>query len=170
MPLDDWLGITVDLFSQFLHCLVVLFRLTTINEPGWDPEEVKKRADVFVVIDRACDVIDRIPVELGIVDADGPRSGLLFKTTYLFRAIKTLLMAEMAPHMPPIAPPPQGRSAAVDAVNAADSVAGAPVPDDFLMDLAAEPWLSDIFAPSWNAGMEGSIGFAMGQPLDGRLW
>ncbi|KAG4221965.1 hypothetical protein PC116_g29559 [Phytophthora cactorum] len=98
LPLRDWHGFTADLFTQFTQYLVVLFRLLTLDEPGWDPEEVRRRADVFAIIDRACLQVDRVPIVTGMVDAEGPRSGFFFKMSRLLRDVRTLFVAEMASH------------------------------------------------------------------------
>lgn len=143
MPLFNWIGINVDIFAHFTHCLVVLFKLTTLEAPGWDLEEVRRRANVFEILDRAAETVDRVPVTLGIVDAEGPRRGLLFKTSYLFRAIKALFLAEMGPQKQQLRQ--QSLSAAQDGgVGFGDD---GYVPDEFLMSLWDEPWFSDILRP-----------------------
>ncbi|KAI1112125.1 hypothetical protein F5Y14DRAFT_283342 [Nemania sp. NC0429] len=154
MPLFNWTGINVDLFAQLTHCLVVLFNLTTLETPGWDAEAVRRRADVFEMLDRAAETVDRVPATLGIVDAEGPRRGLLFKTSYLFRAIKTLFLAEMGPQKQQYQQQNQKQqqqqqqqalSVAQDgAVGFGDD---AYVSDEFLMSLWDEPWFSDILRP-----------------------
>ncbi len=151
LPLADWTGITVDSFNQFMHCVVVLFKLTTLDEPGWDLEEVRRRADVFEVLDRTCEKIERVPAMLGMVDADGPRNGLFFKTGYLLRAIKALFLEEMTPEKASSAaqtPYPGQGGGGTDGYVGDDSI-----PVDFLMGLADEPWLMDIFplAPEFGA-------------------
>lgn len=178
MPPLYWTGVSMDTFSQLTHTLVVLFRLTAhVDEPGWDRAEVRRRVDVLAVLDRACDVVERIPVALGIVDADGPRSGLFFKTTYLFRAIRTLFAREMglpvggggrggisssdgAGGLGAFSTVPGSAAGAAVAGSAQDgSVDGMGEPalvDDFIMNLSNEPWLSDLLAmgPSFNGGPE----------------
>ncbi|OAQ92095.1 Zn2/Cys6 DNA-binding protein [Purpureocillium lilacinum] len=138
MPLADWVGVNVDVFAQFTHTLVVVLRLNTVSEPGWDLQESCRRADVLEILDRACDTIDRVPPAIGMVDAKGPRSGLFFKTTYLLKAIKSLFVAEMGPKD------------------------GVSILDDFLMNLENEPWLSDILGPSWDAQFEGAMDMPFG--------
>jgi hypothetical protein len=147
MPTIDWVGINVDIFAQFTHCLVVLFKLTTLIETGWDLGEVRRRADVFHIIDHSCETIDRVPATLGIVDADGPRRGLFFKTTYLLRAIKTLFLAEMPPDLRQndLQSPDNGGSSTTT-----DFVGEVSFPDDFLLTLSDEPWLSDILDFSYS--------------------
>lgn len=153
MPLIYWTGISMDTFTQFTHSLVVLFRLTTLDEPGWDRAEVRKRADVFAMLDRACDLVDRIPGELGLVDAGGQRSGLFFKTNYLFRAIKQLFLREaMAKGIKVeqvISAAGQGMGAGADPqVPAYEST----TTDELIVDLSKEPWLADILDMNldWN--------------------
>jgi hypothetical protein len=79
----------------------VLFKLTTLHEPVWDVAEVKTRADIFKLLDLACDTVDRVVVEMGMVDASGQRHGLFFKANYLFRTIKALFLAETEPEVRP---------------------------------------------------------------------
>ncbi|KAI3323024.1 hypothetical protein HD806DRAFT_535520 [Xylariaceae sp. AK1471] len=146
MPLFNWVGITVDIFAQFTHCLVVLFKLTTLNETGWDLAEVRRRADVFEVLDRASEAIDRVPATLGIVDVDGPRKGLFFKTPYLLRTIKALFLAQMAPEPQPDAWQSPQNNVSGD-LNGAGGSLDSLIPDEVLMGLWDEPWLSDILVP-----------------------
>ncbi|KAI1198256.1 hypothetical protein F5X97DRAFT_299831 [Nemania serpens] len=144
MPLFNWVGINVDIFAHFTHCLVVLFKLTTLETPGWDLEEVRRRANVFEVLDRAAETVDRVPATLGIVDAEGLRRGLLFKTSYLFRAIKALFLAEMGPQKQQ---QQQQQSLPADQNGSVGFGDEGYVPDEFLMSLWDEPWFSDILRP-----------------------
>lgn len=131
----------MDTFAQFTHSLVVLLRLTTLEEPGWDRDEVRRRVDVFAILDRACERVDRIPGELGLVDsADGQRSGLFFKTNYLFRAIKQLFLRHA--------------KAGEDMESGFEAQASqaSTTENEFIMDLSNEPWLADLLDMdlAWN--------------------
>ena len=143
MPAADWVGFTVDTFAQFTHCLVVLFKLTKLEDPGWDVGEVRRRADVFNIMDRACEMIDHVPTALGIVDTDGPRKGLFSKTGYLLRATRALFSMEMGPKALS-----GGLQSPPTTDNSGDCSSEFPsegsIPDDFILGLADEPWLSDI--------------------------
>lgn len=150
----------MDTFSQLTHSLVVLFRLTTHDEDGWDQDEVRRRANVLTILDQACDVVESIPPALGIVDAEGPRSGLFFKTTYLFRAIKTLFMREMgskavAEGLSLVVP---DITTGVDA-SSMEALKEPALADDFVMTLSNEPWLADLLTmePTWNSVPEGNF-------------
>lgn len=147
IPPADLVGIQVDIFTQFLHCVVLLFKLTTIEETGWDISEVRRRADVFEILDSTCQQIESVTSVTGMVDADGPRSGLFFKAKYLWQAIKALLAAEMPPKILPAdlrIPQAKDRDTGSPAI-----VDEAPM-SDFLNNLADEPWLSDIFTYDWT--------------------
>lgn len=153
MPLTLWAGINVDTFAQFTHCLVVLFRLTTLDEPGWDLNEVRKRADVLEILDRSCEIIDRVPGALGIVDAVGPRRGLFFKTNYLLRAIKALFLSGMSTSIPG----DTSRSSNLGGGDnsSSDLSTASPLDDGFLMDLSDEPWFSEMMlGPTWDSGAD----------------
>lgn len=143
MPLFSWIGMSVDVFAQFTHCLVVLFKLTTLKRHNWDSDEVMRRANVFEVLDRAAETVDQVPVTLGIIDAKGPRRGLLFKTSHLFRAIKALFLTEIGPQK--TQEEQQSLSTAQDgSVEYGDDEY---LSDEFLKGLWEEPWFSDILMP-----------------------
>lgn len=147
MPLTDCVGVSVDNFTQFMGCLIVLFKLQVLDEPGWDVVEVKKRLDVYEVLDKFCDIIDQVGQAVGMVDADGPRSGLFFKTTYLLRAVKALFAEEMKSR----AIGDEGQ----DVGMSMDPAGG--VTEDFVMSSEDEIWLSNMFGPSWDFDVEGPI-------------
>ncbi|KAJ4387719.1 hypothetical protein N0V93_008318 [Gnomoniopsis smithogilvyi] len=158
MPLLHWTGVSMDIFTQFTHNLVVLFRLTTLDEPGWDIDQVRKRADVFSILDRACDLVDRIPGELGLMDADGQRSGLFFKTNYLFRAIKQLFLRQARAKGTQVekAVTNFGQGVEVESSPQMPAYESTTTTEDLIMDLSNEPWLADLLEMNldWNYGAE----------------
>lgn len=152
MPYALWVGIDVEFTAQVTHCLVVLFKLSMIEETGWDVREVKARADVFEIIDRHCDLLDRVPAELGLVDAPGPRKGILFKASDIFRMFKGFMRAKVAQSRPQdegsLASPDSGVMVRSDATSFVEE--DAMVLDSNFMELLEEPWASDIFNFSWD--------------------
>ncbi|XXG97576.1 hypothetical protein Hte_003881 [Hypoxylon texense] len=155
-PVHECIGVNVDVFSQFSQCLVVLFKLATLDEPGWDLEEVRRRADVFAILDRFYEFIEGVPAALGIVDAEGPRRGLFFKVKDVIRAIKTLFLAQLPPNAP------QGAAAAFPTPNSradGNEMNGAPefTLDPALMDDALLNMMyDDIQIPTWDFRSDGS--------------
>lgn len=128
----------------------MLFKLATLDEPGWDLEEVRRRADVFAILDRFYEFTEGVPAALGIVDAEGPRKGLFFKVKDVIRAIKALFLAELPPNAP------QGAAAAFptpDSGADGNEMSGAPefALDPSLMDDALLNMMyDDIQIPTWD--------------------
>ncbi|KAH6890687.1 hypothetical protein B0T10DRAFT_561185 [Thelonectria olida] len=148
-PPLDWVGINVDSFTQFTHCLVVLFKLTTLNEPDWDVAEVTRRADVFGILDEFCVKATQVPEMAGITDTDGLNRGIFTKTPALLKTIKALMMSEMEP--PPVVPiPEQNSGQGGDDGFLAGFTNESDASYDFLESLRHEPWLSDIMEYSWD--------------------
>ncbi|KAI0121427.1 hypothetical protein F4776DRAFT_630812 [Hypoxylon sp. NC0597] len=147
MPLSDWVGISVDIFTQFMQYFVVLFKLSILDEPGWDLQEVRRRANIFEILDRACDNIDRVPVITGMVDAEGPRSGLFFKMNCVLRDVKALFLAEMPPDIQLGAafPTPNSGPDAND-TNGNAELMDFTFSDEFLLSMLQE----NILGPGWN--------------------
>ncbi|KAF7559750.1 hypothetical protein G7046_g4416 [Stylonectria norvegica] len=153
MNLSELVGMDVEFFAQFLHCLVVLFKLVTLDEPGWDVQEVKRRADVLEILHRSSEIVDEVPMAMGLVDCPGPRRGLFFKASHLLRAIKALLAAEMqVDHLQGDLKQP-GEISSSNELSTSDFV----LTDDFLQALAAEPWLSDISRDAWDLGFDNTF-------------
>ncbi|OTA88096.1 hypothetical protein M434DRAFT_80645 [Hypoxylon sp. CO27-5] len=147
MPLGDWIGISVDIFTQFMQYFVVLFKLSILDEPGWDLQEVRRRADIFEILDRACENIDRVPVITGMIDAEGPRSGRFFKMNCILRDVKALFLAEMPPDLQPGAafPTPNSGPDAND-MNGSVELMDFTFSDEFLLSVLQE----NILEPGWN--------------------
>lgn len=135
IPVPTIAGITVDAFSQFMHALVILFRLSTLQEPGWDTDMVLSRANVLNILDKMTESIDRLPSVLDIVDTQGSRAGIFSKTSYLLRAIKTLFQKELG----------QGSSLGDQSSQEFDIDT-----TDFFVGLENEPWFWDVLGPMWN--------------------
>lgn len=143
----------MDTFAQFTHSLVVLLRLTTLEEPGWDRDEVRRRVDVFAILDRACGRVDRIPGELGLLDsADGTRNGLFFKTNYLFRAIKQLFLRHAKEKVTEVEQTVSTAGKGVESGFEAQAFQASTTEDGLIMDLSNEPWLADLLDMdlAWN--------------------
>ncbi|KAI1381383.1 hypothetical protein F4677DRAFT_402845 [Hypoxylon crocopeplum] len=155
MPLHDWLAITTDTFSQFTQCLVILFKLATLEEPGWDLEEVKRRADVFEILDRACEIISNGPTTSSILNAEAQPISLIPKTLHLFRTIKAMFLAEMPQNIPASAaafPTPDSGLGGIDMNDAFDFMGDEVFADEFLLNMMHE----DILTSAWDFRQDNS--------------
>lgn len=160
----ELLGISVDIFSQFTKCLVVLYKLTLLSGPNRDNDDFRERANVFTYLDRAIEVIMRIPAATGVTDADGPRKGLAFKAPYLLQAIRVLFVRGLEQ---------QGVYAALPAASNSDmpilafpttaegGFSERTLSEDFLASLSEETWLSDVFGTTWTMTPDQFEGFGV---------
>ncbi|KAL8329814.1 hypothetical protein RB597_005209 [Gaeumannomyces tritici] len=110
-PLGWIADVDLNGYVQMTHCLVQLFRLHTLPDdkchgdgdgdggPGLDLADIRRRADVFKVIDTLCDEMDKIPGAYEMVDAPGPRRGLFFKAAAHLRIIKGMMLSQLPEHM-----------------------------------------------------------------------
>lgn len=99
MPLAGWMGMSVELFSQLMHGIVVIYKLLIISETGWEPCQVKRRVDPFAILDRLTGMAPHVCAELRLVDAPGPRSGVMFKGPRIFQLVKQFLAAKLPPRV-----------------------------------------------------------------------
>ncbi|KAI1451221.1 hypothetical protein F4805DRAFT_452224 [Annulohypoxylon moriforme] len=152
MPLGDWIGFPADIFTQFMQFLVVNFRLTILDEPGWDAQEVRRRVDVFESLDQACESVNRIPTIAGMVDADGPRRGLFFKMTALLRGVKALFLAEMPPSATFPTPETSAGANDINITTSGAELMDFSFSDDFLLGMVQD----DILNPAWDFRVDGS--------------
>jgi hypothetical protein len=142
----DWIGLTFGFFNQFTHCIMLLFKLTTLDEIGWDLAEVKKRANLTDILERVAERAESTPRLLGIVDNVGSReSAFLFKSTQLIQAIKGTLMSQMTPATALQMEVQQDINATISAIPGGSSIS-----DDIDMSFMDDPWATDIFIPFWQ--------------------
>jgi hypothetical protein len=138
VPLAESIGATLSIYTQFSHCIVLLFKLTTLVEPGWDREEVKKRVNLLEILEHLVQRIEDTRRLLKFVDAVGTgESGLFFKFPGLIRGLKAkfsaeLLATKMQTDVQPCIDP--------DTTSTGDSSA----PVDFSLFFADDPWLMDL--------------------------
>jgi hypothetical protein len=156
MPISCWLGFHVDLFAQLMHCVVVLFKLSLIDEVGWDLMEVKRRADVFAFLDRVSETMqNRVVPEMEIVDGTS-RTSLLYRHG-LFHLIKGFLMAkitaERGQQSAALFLTPESGDSQHDSAYAADHDMPMMQYETF-MGLMDEPWASDILNFSWDVPVD----------------
>ena len=130
VPLVDWIGVSFEVFAQFWNCLTLLFQLTTLDEPGWDTEEVRKRVDLLHILEDFAQSFERLPEAVGLVDDTRKGEiGAIFRAVPHIRAMKAKFMAEMTP-------------ATLQSVEDPGAVE---VSDDFEMCFTDDPWLTEMF-------------------------
>jgi hypothetical protein len=139
VPLINWIGTTYAMFAQFSHCIVLLFKLTSLDEPDWDGTDVKKRADLMEILDRMASRFDSIPSFLGLVDAEDPEeTGIFFKSSGLIRALKATFSIELSQNQLQMEVQPNLGVESPETIT--ESFAGG----DVEMFLGDDPWWSEF--------------------------
>ena len=62
VALVDYIGIPFAIFTHLRLCLGMLLHLSTMDRPGWDKMEVRRRIDVLTVADQMADNFSRASV------------------------------------------------------------------------------------------------------------
>lgn len=140
IPLPDWIGITFSIFTQFGHCLMLLFKLGTLDEPGWDTGEVMRRANLLDILEFFAQRLDDIPRILGMTDTTNVgESGIFFKSSRLLRGIRAVFASKMALN---------SQSGEISSLAEFDD--GLSLPGDIAMELLEDPWIPDLFSSWWD--------------------
>lgn len=63
-------GLSFLLRAQLARCLVVLYRLSTLEDPSWDRQAVRSTVDLILVLDRVADKLDIASREIGEQSSD----------------------------------------------------------------------------------------------------
>lgn len=71
IPPHRLISLTFSTFMQIIQGIVALFRLSTLeNIPAWNTAEVRKRLDIFALLDRLEVLLDTAAVATGVTDDD----------------------------------------------------------------------------------------------------
>lgn len=71
IPISDYTGISFPVFTQLVRYIIVLYKLSTLNDPVWDLSLVRTNIDVIQVIDQVIRNIQQAMAELGEQCANG---------------------------------------------------------------------------------------------------
>jgi hypothetical protein len=75
IALADYIGIPFAIFSQMRLCLGMLLHLSTMDRPGWDKMEVRRRMDILAFADQMADNFSRASVLYSGCDGRLARGG-----------------------------------------------------------------------------------------------
>ncbi|KAF2726468.1 hypothetical protein EJ04DRAFT_530247 [Polyplosphaeria fusca] len=75
--------------AQYSHATILLFRLSTLNEPGWDLAHVHATESILTMLDRSIDSFEEfLRTHEYIDDAPEDESGVLFKAPKMLRMVR----------------------------------------------------------------------------------
>ena len=92
IPLVEYSGLSFPFFTQLARYLIVLSKLSTLNDPSWDNNLARSTVDVLQVIDQLINNIQHAKS----ADGEECRGGPLDKSTGIFTSVRTWCAAKLA--------------------------------------------------------------------------
>ncbi|KAJ5501837.1 hypothetical protein N7453_006654 [Penicillium expansum] len=92
IPLVEYAGLSFPFFAQLARYLIVLSRLSTLNDPSWDNNLARSTVDILQVIDQLINNIQHAKVADGEECTGGP----LDKSTRIFTSVRTWCATKLA--------------------------------------------------------------------------
>jgi hypothetical protein len=135
IPTAQYIGMTFDFWAQMAHCLISLFHLTVREDPAWDRKSVRSKLDIFSISDQLMRGFDEAANlhQVGV-------SRDFIKLRDICQSLRDGWLAEI-----------NAAAVTVDANPPSNFVNGQSTgPLAVPMDLANDPWLTDIFHVSWD--------------------
>ncbi len=130
IPPSEYIWFPFSIFSQFVHCLFTLYRLSTLNDPAWDKDGVGETANLLLTLDQ---LINNLEQAAGLDNHDSTEGDVLSRTAKKFRSIRPEWEAKLGSDnlMVPTLPTPQSASETL-------------LPEDFPVDFADTDWMMDF--------------------------
>lgn len=116
-------------WSQLAHVLTCLYRLTLLDEPGWDRAVVRETVDLAQFMDEIIARFNRVPAEAGLVSDPLDGANIMRDAARSIRSIQAAWEPKISP----------------ERVGAAAS--------------ATEGFGTDMMDPSWSPGFLTSLGW-----------
>ncbi|KAJ4423327.1 hypothetical protein N0V82_002055 [Gnomoniopsis sp. IMI 355080] len=146
IPRHRIIGLTFSTFMQKIQGLVALFRLSKLdNVPAWNTAEVRKRLDIFALLERLAVLMDSVAAATAVAEDEPGEDSLWRKASKVMRRMK-MGIKEDFPDM----------NEGLNVGQVSDLVSGGPnlapqdLQDPFMSNLSDDPWLSAIFVP-WDS-------------------
>ena len=75
------------IFSQLVHCLVTLYKLSTLDDPAWKKNGVQKTADLLLILDQLINNLEQVSALAGLDNNDNVEGDVFSRTANIFRSI-----------------------------------------------------------------------------------
>jgi hypothetical protein len=132
IPPAAYVGFPFSVGSQLGHCLIALYRISTLDDPAWNKDIVRNTANLTLILDQVTDNM-RQSAELAGLDSD---SDMFTRGAKMLGSIRLGWEAKMA--VEPMGP----------AISNTQNI-GEIIPDVLPMDFSDDAWLTDILV-SWD--------------------
>ncbi|EXJ81083.1 hypothetical protein A1O3_07371 [Capronia epimyces CBS 606.96] len=134
LPLSEYPYVSFPYFAQVCHSIVILFKLTTLDDPAWDTGLVRSTVDLGLVLDQFIHNLN----QASATGEDGSVNGIYAKTAKMFMSVKSWYAAKR------VADPVQSDDSAFPMADE-NSLLQEPMILDDLDDV----WLRDVLG-SWT--------------------
>ena len=127
IPPSEHIWFPFSIFSQFVHCLFTLYRLSTLNDPAWDKDGVGETANLLL------NNLEQAATTAGLDNHDKIEADVLSRTAQKFRSIRPEWEAKLGSDnlmVPTLATPQSGGETLL--------------PEDFSVDFADNDWMMDF--------------------------
>ncbi len=133
IPPSEYIWFPFSIFSQFVHCLFTLYRLSTLDDPAWDRDGVGETANLLLILDRLINNLEQAANMAGLDNHDSTEGDVLSRTAKKFRSIRSEWEAKLGSDnlMVPTLPTPQSASETL-------------LPEEFPVDFADNDWMMDF--------------------------
>ena len=88
IPPGAYIGFPFSIFSQLVRCLVTLYKLSTLDDPAWDKNGVRKTANLLLILDQVVENMEQVSVLAGLDNNDGQERDVYFRTANMLRSIR----------------------------------------------------------------------------------
>lgn len=135
IPPAAYIGFPFSVCSQLVHCLVALYRLSTLDDPAWDNDIVRNTANLLLILDQVANNIRQV-TELAGLDSDRTEWNVFTRGGKMVESLRLGWEAKLA--VGPTAPAISTRQ------NVDESI-----PKALPIDFSDDSWLTDILV-SWD--------------------
>lgn len=145
-PVSDYIGSPFAAVTHVVRGLVTLWRLSTLDENGWDTDAVRAVADPLNIIDGLIATFERVPAVVGLDSSGTSDVDIYTQTARIFRVVRAEWAAILDAR----------RSSAVDQANAA-AAQGLNQNGGMAEMMFPEAFGMDIFEGDWLMGMQAGV-------------
>lgn len=86
IPISTYIDISFPFFTQLAHCVVILHRLSVLEDPGWDRSVVRETVDILAVLERVVVNFRSLSAEGG--DGGVVRADIFAKLAWIFESVR----------------------------------------------------------------------------------
>ncbi|MCJ1386882.1 hypothetical protein MMC17_010010 [Xylographa soralifera] len=83
-----YVGFPFSIFSQLVRCLMMLYRLITLDDRTWDENVIWKTADTLLILDCVINNMDQVAILGGLDKSDSPEGHICSQLAQWFRSLR----------------------------------------------------------------------------------